>query len=255
MTGHMLGAAGAVEFIVGALAIARRHRSADDQLRDARSRAAISTTRRTPPCSATGARGAQQQLRLRRAQRHARHQALRGVAPCRRPSQLDRRLISDPALRPIADKVERGERLYGGRRRRAVRQRRPARRRPHGRCGESREARRPRDLRGEPAHQSDEHLHAAEDLRLLLVRASAEGRGRVSLHDGAGVRRSGDGEQHDDARVPHRRRPRHEGGARVLQRDVPRAQGALSARAHQGAHRGRDRAHRAHRARCRCATR
>ena len=88
---------------------------------------------------------------------------------------------------------------------------------------------------------------AAEDLRLLLVRAAAEGRRRVPLHDGAGVGRSGDGEQHADARVPHRRRARHEGGARVLQRDVPRPQGAPSAGAHQGAHRGRDRAHRAHR--------
>ena len=38
-----------------------------------------------------------------------------------------------------------------------------------------------------------------------------------------------------------------EAAARVLRRHVPRAQGAPSARAHQGAHRGRDRAHRAHR--------
>ena len=50
MTGHMLGAAGAVEFIVGALAMRDCDHSADDQLPHARSRAAISTTRRTRRC-------------------------------------------------------------------------------------------------------------------------------------------------------------------------------------------------------------
>ena len=108
------------------------------------------------------------------------------------PVQLDRRLISDPSLSPIADKVERGERLSAadgvalfdsgdllgiGHMADAVNRA---------------QARRPRDVRGEPAHQSDEHLHAAEDVRLLLVRAAAQGRGRVSLHDGAGVGRSRD---------------------------------------------------------------
>ncbi len=56
----------------------------------------------------------------------------------------------------------------------------------------------------------------------------------------AGARRA-------DARVPHRRRARHAGGARVLRDDVPRAQARVPARAHQGADRGRDRAPRAHR--------
>ena len=53
--------------------------------------------------------------------------------------------------------------------------------------------------------------------------------------------------QRTHARIPHRRRPRHARRPGLLQRDVPRAQGAASAGSHQGAHRGRDRAHRAHR--------
>ena len=51
-TGHMLGAAGAVEFIVSALVDPRRHRPADDQLRRRPIRSATSTTRRTGRCSA-----------------------------------------------------------------------------------------------------------------------------------------------------------------------------------------------------------
>ncbi len=47
MTGHMLGAAGGVEFVVCTLAVARRHHPADDQLAHARSGVRPRTTCRT----------------------------------------------------------------------------------------------------------------------------------------------------------------------------------------------------------------
>ena len=67
-TGHMLGAAGAVEMIVCAKAIQTRHRAADDQLRDARSgmRSGLRAQHRAPD---EGQRHPQQFLRLRRPQR------------------------------------------------------------------------------------------------------------------------------------------------------------------------------------------
>ena len=117
-----------------------------------------------------------------------------------------------------------------GRRRHALPNARPARRRHDGRSRRTaRRHGRSRHLRREPAHQPDQRLHPAQDVRLLLVRAAAQGRGRVPLHDGSGVRRGGAANPYV-ARVPHRRRARHEGGARVLRRDVPRAQGAPSRR-------------------------
>ena len=50
---------------------------------------------------------------------------------------------------------------------------------PPGRRRQRPAQRRPRALLRQPAHQSDQRLRAAEHLRLLLVRAHAEGRGRV----------------------------------------------------------------------------
>ena len=85
--------------------------------------------------------------------------------------------------------------------------RRPARPGPPGRVRQRPAERRSRPLLREPAHQSDERLHAAEHLRVLLVRAHAEGGGRVHPLAGGGVPRGGAGARHADARVPHRRRP------------------------------------------------
>jgi 3-oxoacyl-(acyl-carrier-protein) synthase len=89
MTGHMLGAAGAVEFIICSLSVRDCIVPADDQLRDARSRARPelhAEPRRAPRRRG----GAEQQLRVRWPQRHARRPPRAGLTerPCRTPPPL-----------------------------------------------------------------------------------------------------------------------------------------------------------------------
>src|SRR2546428_90354 len=125
---------------------------------------------------------------------------------------------------------------------------RPAHDRPPRRPGEPPAQRRPGLLRRESAHQPHERLRPPQHVRVLLVRADAPGGGGLHAHSRRGFRRGGRGARQPHARVPHRGGPASQAPARLLRRHVPRPQGAPPERAHQGAHRGRDRAPRAHRA-------
>ena len=156
--------------------------------------------------------------------------------------EIDLARIQDPALRPVAEKVTAGQRLA------------PA----DGLAlyattdllglgmladwANRQQERRSGLLLRQSAHQPHQRLHPPEHLHLLLLRADAEGGGRVYPLPRGGVRRGRAGSRTADPRVPHRGRPAPEAAAELLHRHDPRAQGAASERAHQGAHRGGDRA-------------
>ena len=63
----------------------------------------------------------------------------------------------------------------------------------------------------------------------------------------SGLRRGRARGERADEGISHRWRTRHEGGPRVLQRDVSRPEGEIPARPHQGPHRCRDRSYCPHR--------
>ena len=160
---------------------------------------------------------------------------------------IDGSRLRDPQLRPIAEKVTAGERLTPDE---GVALYATTDLLGLGLAGGLRQPpaqRRPGLLRRQPAHQSDQRLHPAEHLRVLLLRADAEGGWRVHPLAGGGVRRGRAGARHADAGVPHRRRAASQAPAELLHGHDPRAQGAPPAGAHQGADGGRDRAPRADR--------
>ncbi len=228
----MLGAAGAVEFIACTLAI-----------RDGMVPPTINYSTPDPECDAR----LHAERPAGRVASMPRSATARGSAgtTCRSPSGaslIDARgdppHVSAGRVRPRsrdrhAAAASRGQ---GARRRTPdVRGRRralsivgPARHRHDGRRGEPRAPRRPRHLRREPAHQPDQHLRPAQDVRTSVATRGCRGGRRVSLFAGAGARRGGACGGRADARVPHRRRARHEGGTRVLRGDVPRAEDAAS---------------------------
>ena len=150
--------------------------------------------------------------------------------------------LRDPQLRPIAEKVAAGERLTPAEGVALYADDRSARPGRPRRLRQPAPERRPGLLLRQPAHQSHQRLHPAEHLRVLLLRADAEGRGRLHPVAGGGVPRGRAGARDADPRVPHRRRAPSQAAAELLHRHDPRAQGAAPAGAHQGADRGRDRA-------------
>ena len=139
-------------------------------------------------------------------------------------SQLDRALISDPALRPDRRQGRRGRAL--SRRRTASRCSRAADLLGIGHMADAvnrAQARRPRHVRGEPAHQPDQHLHrCGRRASSARTRGCRRKKARTATRSSRCAPKPATREQHADARVPHRRRARHAGGARVLRRDVPR---------------------------------
>ena len=107
--------------------------------------------------------------------------------------ELDPARLQDPALQPIAEKVQAGERLSAADGLTLFET-------PDllglGALADSANRRRNGDRVFFSANQHinpDQRLHPAEDLRLLLLRPDAEGRGRVHPIAGGGVPRGGAG--------------------------------------------------------------
>ena len=151
--------------------------------------------------------------------------------------------LSDPALRPIAEKVLAGERLDADGRPGPLRDR--ATSSGSGALADFANERRNGDRVFFSANQ---HINPTNVciLRNTCIFCSFA---RMPKEEGA-YTRSLDEVYHEaeqargdaDPRVPHRRRAAPEAPAQLLHRHDPGAQGAAPRRPHQGAHRGRDRA-------------
>ena len=162
-------------------------------------------------------RRAEQQLRLRRAQRHARRQALRGVTHDRRRVQLDRALIRDPAL--ASDRRQgRSGRAALGRRTASRSSRRPT---------SSASARWPTrsiarstatSSRSPPTSTSTRPTSAScgRPASSAGTRGCRRKMARIATRWSRCCAEAEPARRRTDARVPHRRWPRHAGGARVL---------------------------------------
>ena len=246
-TGHMLGAAGAVEFIVCTLAVRDGDRAANDQLRDARSRARPQLTSPTRRCSArstwpsataSASAGHNVTLAVRRS----------ATERCPQPSAVER--MPPSATRrcePIAGKVGAGERLT----------------RDDGVT-----LFRSPDLLGlgaladavNRARHGDRVTFAANQhinpTNVCILRKTCvfcgyarlpQGGGRLPLHPRPGAGRSGAGRNGLTREFHIVGGLDMKAGLAYYAGDVPRPQARLPARAHQGPDGGRDRAHRAHR--------
>ena len=166
---------------------------------------------------------------------------LEGMDETRAPEPPERLLarLTDPALRPVAEKALAGERLSFEDGARPLPDARPPRRRrprePRARAA----PREPRLLQRQPLPQPDEPLLG----RLRPLRLGAQAGRRRRLHDGdrGGGARGGGGVARRHHRAARRRRAPPLAPLRLLHRPPARAPRPLPRRPHQGVDDGRAR--------------